>query len=289
MERTKRKAFKSGSILAGVFLMSALITEGVPAQERERQQSRQPAQQLPENMNRSAVSSDMLEDLLVIRMAERSNLVNAIKVNVRDGVATLSGKVPSERAEQRALRIARTTPGITSVRDEISVDKSMTRRDTPVVGEAELAQQVAQRIAQNIEGAKAGEDWWLAGWRVEGEFNTWSLVVEVDEPGRIILDGEAPSLDIMRKAIEAAYAVPGVLRVEPNLELDRDYAYGPYGGYPYTGYPYDYGAYPYAYGYPNRVYGYPYGWGHPYYPAYGLGFPADERQSRAEGQNQNVR
>lgn len=271
MERqTRRKTLKWASLVPGVFLMSALMAEGVTAQERQRQQARQPAQQQSQTMNRSAFPDDVLEDLLVIRMAERSNLVNVIKVNVRDGVATLSGKVPSERSEQRALRIARTMPGITSVRDEISVDKSMTRRDAPVIGEAELAQQVAQRIAKNIEGAKAGEDWWLGGWRVEGEFNTWNLVVEADEPGRVILEGEVPSLDIMRKAIEAAFAVPAVLRVEPNLELDRDYAYGAYGGYPYAGYR-------------NRVYGYPYGWGHPYYPAYGSGFPADERQSRAEG------
>ena len=284
MEKTKRKAFKSGSVLAGAFLMSALIPEGIPAQERQRQQARQPAQQQSQTMNRGAFPDDVLEDLVVIRMAERASLVNVIKVNVRDGVATLSGKVPSDRAEQRALRIARTTRGITSVRDEISVDKSMTRRDAPVIAEAELVKQVAQRIAKNIEGAKAGEDWWFDGWRVEGEFNTWSLVVEVDEPSRVILEGEVPSLDIMRKAIEAAYAVPSVLGVDPNLELDRDYAYGAYGGYPYTGYPYRSGS-PYADGYRNRVYGYPYGWGHPYYPAYGFGFPADERQSRAEGQN----
>lgn len=273
-EETKRQALKWGSLLPGVFLMSAVMAEGVPAQERQRQQDRQQRQQQSQAMNRSPFPNDVIEDLLVIRMAERSNLTRVIKVSVKEGVATISGKVPDEATERRALRIARNTPGIMSVRDEISIDPSLKRvisEKERNVNEKELIKQVAQKIAASIEGAKAGEDWWFEGWRVEGEFNTWNLVVEVDEPGFVILEGDVPSLDIMRKAVEAAAQVPGVRAVDTDLELELYRAFG----------------------YPYRGYGYPYAWGYPYHPPYGFApyaryrhapFTQDERQARTEGQ-----
>jgi osmotically-inducible protein OsmY len=271
MEQTKRQAVKWATLVPGVFLVSALMAESLPAQDKQNQQARRSTQQQSQNMDRSPFS----EDLLVIKMAERSNLTQTIKVSVKDGVATISGKVPDEQAKRRALRIARNTAGILSVRDEISIDPSLKRVISDKernVNEKELVKQVAQKIAASIEGAKAGEDWWFEGWRVEGEFNTWSLVVEVDEPGFVILQGEVPSLDIMRKAVEAAAAVPGVRALDTNLELDLYYAHG----------------------YPYRGFGYPYAWGYPYYPAYGFApyahYPhaplmQTDRQARTGGQD----
>jgi hypothetical protein len=87
----------------------------------------------------------------------------------------------------------------------------------------ELAKQVATRIASRIDGAKAGEDGWFTGWRVEGPFNTWSMTVEADEPGRVVLEGDVPKWDIMRKAVEAAANVPGIRVVDSELEYEPDY------------------------------------------------------------------
>jgi hypothetical protein len=82
-------------------------------------------------------------------------------------------------------------------------------------------------IAADIAGAKAGKDWWFEGWRVEGLDNDWNLIVQVDEPGRAVLDGELPQLDLIRIAIEAAVKIAGVQRLDSNLEIEPR-RYGPY-------------------------------------------------------------
>lgn len=108
--------------------------------------------------------------------------------------------------------------------------------------------QSARRPA--IPGAKAGEDWWLTGWRVEGEDNVWTFTVETDD-GQVYLEGDVPRLEIMRKAVDAARNVPGVVSVRSDFELDRMYARYPYMGYRYPGWGYPYAAYPYGYGHPD--------------------------------------
>lgn len=65
------------------------------------------------------------------------------------------------------------------------------------------------------------------------------------------LEGDVPRLDIMRKAVDAARNVPGVMSVRSDFELDRMYARYPYMGHPYAG----------RWGYPHTAY--PYGYGHP--------------------------
>jgi hypothetical protein len=193
---------------------------------------------------------EMLEDLIVIRLAERTNLIPFVKVSVENGVAELSGNVPDEVSKNRALRIAASTRGVQSVRDRMSVDASvkkiMSERQHNVSGK-EIPRQVAEKIAMTVEGAKAGRDWWADGWRVEGQHNTWSVLVEAGGPGVVVLEGEVPSLDVMRKAVEAARQVPGVHVLDSDLRLDRQY---------FSAYPY----YAYGHGYPY------YTWGYPFYP-----------------------
>jgi hypothetical protein len=272
---------KKWAWLPAVFLISAVSADGALAQEKQRQQGTQHRQQRDQDvsMNRSPFPDDVLEDLLVIRLAERSNLTRVIKASVKEGVATLSGKVPDAEAKRRALRIVRATPGIMSVRDEINIDSSMTRAISETerkVGEKELVKQVAEKIAANIEGTKAGKDWWFEGWRVEGRDNEWNLIVEVDQPGFVVLEGEVPSLDIMRKAVEAAAQVPGVRAVDTDMELERFHArYYPYAYYPYAFYPY-YG--PHAFG--------PYAWHPPV--AFDSSSSSNDRQagSRIDAQQQ---
>jgi hypothetical protein len=115
----------------------------------------------------------------------------------------------------------------------------LARRKPSTISDRELAKQVAQEIAASIKGAKAGEDWWFDGWRVEGQSNRWNLVVDVTD-GHVILEGEVPNVDTIRKAVEAAADVTGVVTVDSDLELPGFYgywgyhpraSYGPY--YPY--------------------------------------------------------
>jgi osmotically-inducible protein OsmY len=188
----------------------------------------QPGQPPPGTQQHARQAVDeMLEDLIVIRLAERTILMPFVKVSVENGVAALSGNVPDEVSKNRALRIAASTRGVQSVRDRMSVDASvkkiMSERQHNVSGK-EIPRQVAENIAMTVEGAKAGRDRWADGWRVEGQHNTWSVLVEPGRPGVIVLQGEVPSLEIMHNAVEAARQVAGAhvlhshLRVAPQRD-----------------------------------------------------------------------
>lgn len=60
----------------------------------------------------------------VNRRLVRDPLVRAMDVEVitREGVVTLSGKVPTEAAVERASRVARSVPGVKSVRNRLRVE-----------------------------------------------------------------------------------------------------------------------------------------------------------------------
>ena len=84
--------------------------------------------------------------------------------------------MPSEADRRRALRIVRRTTGVNEVRDQLRVNPSLLTT-APAIADTELSQRVAMQIARTIDGAKAGEDWWLEGWRVEGRDGDWTMVV----------------------------------------------------------------------------------------------------------------
>jgi osmotically-inducible protein OsmY len=240
-------AILSSVLLLGVFAMPATSK----AQQRQEPQSQRqrPAPQRNQTLLQMH-SDDMIRDLIVMRLGDRWSFYPNMKVTVDQGVATLTGKVPSEAIENRALRIARRTPAVDSVRDQLDVDAAARKTEKPAIGQADLAKAVAQKIAANITGTKAGKDWWFDGWRVEGRDNTWNLIVEVPEPGRVVLEGELPQLDLVRRAIESAVEVAGVRSLNSNLQLDpdfyndnRSFPYYPY-AYPFAYYPF----YPYALG-----------------------------------------
>lgn len=67
------------------------------------------------------LQSDMLEASELGR--------SAIEVRVDDGVVTLTGVASDPSARQRALEIARGTPGVQSVRDQLGVEESTARAE----------------------------------------------------------------------------------------------------------------------------------------------------------------
>lgn len=59
------------------------------------------------------------------RLLEDRRLENVgVAARVRQGVVTLSGRVPDASLRDRALDVARTTPGVSEVRSEIEVEKA---------------------------------------------------------------------------------------------------------------------------------------------------------------------
>ena len=207
--------------------------------------AQQPRPQAPQ-MN---AAERMLEDQLYVRLAERAWVGGDFKATVNQGVVTLSGTVPSEQSKQKMLRITRQTAGVTELRDQLRVDPSVSaqRDGRAPVGDSDLSKRVAQKIASAITGAKAGEEWWFSGWRVEGPDRHWNTTVEADN-GAVTLEGDVPYDSIVRKSVEAALHVPGVRSVRSEITIERTSGrYSPYYGYG-----------PYAYGYGYGGYGYPY-------------------------------
>jgi hypothetical protein len=96
-------------------------------------------------------------------------------VTARNGVVRLAGTVPSAQAKERALRVARQTPRVSRVEDGLLVQAAdgvvPAAAEGASADDAGLAEEVARAIAGRIAGARAGEDWWLTGWRVEGRDN----------------------------------------------------------------------------------------------------------------------
>lgn len=233
-------------------------------QQTQQMQQQQPPQQRPgrrgdrsQDMSRQrdARTSDMLADRIVVALIERGPYTADMRVLVDNGTVTLTGTVPSEDAKRRAVRVARRTAGVEEVRDQLRVDPraAATASSAPSVPDAELAKRVAQQIASTITGAKAGEDWWFSGWRVEGPDNRWNMVVEASD-GIVWLEGDVPRLDIVRKAMETARQVPGVRGLRTDLEIE---SYPYYGGAPYRYHPYAYYPYP-PFARPYGIYGDPY-------------------------------
>lgn len=145
----------------------------------------------------------MLEDHLYVRLAEGAWVGGDFKATVNQGVVTLSGTVPTEKSKQKMLRIARQTAGVTELRDQLRVDPAVSaeRAGRSPVKDSELARQVAQKIAGAITGAKAGDEWWSSGWRVEGPDGRWRTTVDADN-GVVTLEGDVPYNSIVRNPLK---------------------------------------------------------------------------------------
>lgn len=152
-------------MITAIGVLALTTTLPVPSAlgDEPRGQQAQQGQQRPQS---SAVDG-LLEDFVLVRLSDKAWVGGDFKVTAERGTITLAGTVPSERTKARILRIARETIGITGVRDQLRVEPaSATARSN--IDDGELSRRVAQQIASAIPGAKAGEDWWLTGWRVEG-------------------------------------------------------------------------------------------------------------------------
>jgi hyperosmotically inducible protein len=80
-----------------------------------------------------------------------------ISVQTQDGVATLTGQVPSEDLKSFAAEIARDTEGVKEVKNEITVDKSMQPAgETAWVDDLKIRAAILEQLARSPElGGKA--------------------------------------------------------------------------------------------------------------------------------------
>lgn len=174
-------------------------------------------------------------------LAASESLIGS-QIDVKAGEArkvTLSGKVASERAKQRAVRIAERTMGVSEVSDRLDVDESL---QASAMGERvpdqTLAKQVADAIAAKLGNAKVKESWFF-GYEIttrspEGD----ELKLDVDaDSGDIELDGDLARNADVQEVLNVTRNVRGVRSIENNIDTDeyRHLAHAP-GSYRSYGY-----------------------------------------------------
>jgi osmotically-inducible protein OsmY len=158
-----------------------------------------------------------LADRVYVRVTERVPAARDVRVSARGSTVALAGSVPGEEACERVVRIARSTPGVDRVRDQLEIGASP-RADR--VDDGTLARQVAHAIADAMPGTNAGPDWWFSGWRVEGPDDVWSFTVEADD-GVVLMSGDLPRRALVRQAVTSAAEVPGVRSIRSDYRVEE--------------------------------------------------------------------
>jgi len=121
-----------------------------------------------------------------------------IDVDTDGGVVTLRGTVEDPEARTEAVKLARGTSGVRSVRNEITVGETTAEQR---VDDAALATEIKGRIT------------------ADPDLNPFNIDVDVNQ-GVVSLSGTVTSEASRSKAAEIARGVSGVVRVENQLKVE---------------------------------------------------------------------
>ena len=143
-----------------------------------------------------------------------------IDVDVKNGVVTLQGTVPSAAARARALELAKKNDGVKSVVDQLKI--------APAAGTSTAAN--ADRAAEKTASAtrttgRAVDDGWIKSKIYAQYMVDWNTVlddsnIDVDvERGAVTLNGTVKSAAAKTKAVSIAKATDGVKSVRDNLKV----------------------------------------------------------------------
>jgi hyperosmotically inducible protein len=161
-----------------------------------------------------------------------------IDVDVKNGVVTLQGTVPSEAARSRALAVAKANDGVKSVVDQLKIAPA---RGTNMAGKVDKAEDKAERAADKT--ARAGEkaadktvsatkstgraidDGWIKSKIYAQYMADWNTVlddsnIDIDVNNNVVtLNGTVKSAQAKAKAVATAKATDGVKSVRDNLRV----------------------------------------------------------------------
>jgi len=157
-----------------------------------------------------------------------------IRREVKRGMVTLRGVVPTAESADRALRIAAWTPGVRGVCAAVTVDPTIaTPQDLPRPADAVVAEEVARTLVREFFPGTRLHSSVLWGWQINGGW--WGFDVDVDG-GDVVLSGSVPTVPHVRRVVESARAVPGVRSVRSLLYVRGTspgdaVAFSPYGPY----------------------------------------------------------
>jgi len=158
-----------------------------------------------------------------------------IDVDVKDGVVTLQGTVPSEAGRTRAIAEAKKTDGVKKVVDQLKIAPAhaggtMDKAQDKTAKAADKAEDKMDKAADKTESAakKAGraiDDGWIKSKIYAQYLADWNTVlndsnIDVDvASGVVTLNGTVKSAEAKAKAVSTAKATDGVKSVHDNLHV----------------------------------------------------------------------
>jgi hyperosmotically inducible protein len=149
-----------------------------------------------------------------------------IDVDVKDGVVTLQGTVPSEAARAKAIAEARDNDGVKNVIDQLRIapKTGTARRTTPTTGDkVDKAADKSQSAAKST--GRAIDDGWIKSKIYAQYMADWNTVlddsdIDIDVKDNVVtLSGTVKSAEAKAKAVATAKATDGVKSVKDNLRV----------------------------------------------------------------------
>ena len=159
-----------------------------------------------------------------------------IDVDVKNGVVTLQGTVPSAAGRARALEVAKKNDGVKSVVDQLRVvpavhhDGTMDKAADKTAKTADKAEDKMEKAADSTASSakKAGraiDDGWIKSKIYTQYMADWNTVlndsdIDVDVANNMVtLNGTVKSAEAKAKAVSIAKATDGVKGVKDNLKV----------------------------------------------------------------------
>ena len=159
-----------------------------------------------------------------------------IDVDVKNGVVTLQGTVPSAAGRARALEVAKKNDGVKSVVDQLRVvpavhhDGTMDKAADKTAKTADKAEDKMEKAADSTASSakKAGraiDDGWIKSKIYTQYMADWNTVlndsdIDVDVANNMVtLNGTVKSAEAKTKAVSIAKGTDGVKGVKDNLKV----------------------------------------------------------------------
>ena len=153
-----------------------------------------------------------------------------IDVDVKGGVVTLQGTVPSAAARARALELAKKNDGVKSVVDQLTIAPAAANMEGKMERAGEKAERAGEKAADKTASAtrktgRAIDDGWIKSKIYAQYLADWNTVlddsnIDIDvDHGAVTLNGTVKSMEAKTKAVSIAKATDGVKSVRDNLKV----------------------------------------------------------------------
>jgi hyperosmotically inducible periplasmic protein len=154
-----------------------------------------------------------------------------IDVDVKNGVVTLQGTVPSEAARARAIAVAKANDGVKNVVDQLKIAPAT---GSNMAAKAERAGEKAERAGEKAadktlsatqKTGRAIDDGWIKSKIYAQYLADWNTVlndsdIDIDVDNNVVtLNGTVKTNEAKTKAVSIAKATDGVKSVKDNLRV----------------------------------------------------------------------